>query len=106
MTDTVELFMSKLNHYLKDIDDNGRMYLKAQSDSTAIFLFEMLIILNGLECTDIQTKGYPAPADKIPKDKPWCSWIDEASGVLPEKFRKYFKRKDTKNEKSNQAGSV
>ena len=100
MTDE-EFFLSKLSHYLYNIDEDGRMYLKAQSDSTAIFLFEMLTLLNAMGCTDIQTKGYPAPADKIPKDKPWCSWIDEASGILPERFRKCFKRRDVANEKSN-----
>jgi len=101
MTESAMIFWTKLSQYLYNIDDDGRMYLKAQSDSTAIFLFEMRVILEALGCTDICTKGYPAPTEKIPKDKPWCNWIDEVNGVLPLELRSCFKRKDVENEEGN-----
>jgi hypothetical protein len=92
MTDA-EVFFKELMQYLYNIDENGRIYLRCQSDSTAIFLVKMIEMLKVLDCTDIQSKGHPAPADKIPKDKPWCSWIDEVNGILPEQYRKCFKRR-------------
>lgn len=64
--------------------EGDRLYLYCLCDSTYIFLARMRSVLQNLCFTDIKTDGYAIPSDKVPKDKPWCNYEYECSGVFPD----------------------
>lgn len=49
------------------------------------FLIELVDELLKFECTDIQTSGRVV-SEGVPAEKPWCNFLYEASGVLPDKW--------------------
>ena len=62
-----------------------RLHLYCICDSTILFLQKMkqLLVDNGF--TDIESEGRMLEPDdvRIPKDKPWCNYEFECSGVIP-----------------------
>lgn len=71
-----------LRKYHASVDENKRLHLQALCDGTFIFMDSMVSVLNLLGCTEIETAIEDAP-EKAPKDKPWCSSLFKASGLLP-----------------------
>ena len=71
-----------LRKFHASVDENKRLHLQALCDGTQIFMLTMVDILNLLGCTEIETAVEDAP-EKAPKDKPWCSSLFKASGLLP-----------------------
>lgn len=76
-----------INGFLKQhnahVDDDNRLHLSVLCDGTGLFLYEMIIILMGLKCSDIEHGGYTVTSG-IPEDKPWCNYKFTANGILPE----------------------
>ena len=70
--------------YRYEIKDN-RLYLYCVCDSTLMFLGIMQETLNQNGFTDIKSGGCSLEEgdERIPKDKPWCSYEFECSGVFP-----------------------
>jgi len=64
-----------------------RLYLYCVCDSTLAFAYTMKRIMECLKFIDIQISGKELEKDdeKIPKDKKWCNYEFECSGVFPNK---------------------
>ena len=71
--------------YRYKIKDN-RFYLYCICDSTLVFLGIMQEVLKANGFTDIKSSGHELEDgdERIPKDKPWCSYEFECSGVFPD----------------------
>ena len=67
------------------ISKDKRLHLFCLCDSTLFFLIELVDELLKFECTDIQTSGRVV-SEGVPAEKPWCNYLYEASGVLPDKW--------------------
>lgn len=76
-----------VNKFLREhratVDQERRLHLRCLCDGTLYFQVVMVQFLAALGCTDIKYDGHEE-TEGIPEDKPWCSWLYETSGVLPE----------------------
>lgn len=77
---SVEEFLKQHN---ARVDEDKRLYLECLCDGTLVFQIDLIAFLKSIGCTDIKIDGHDA-SERAPQDKPWCSWLYEASGVLPE----------------------
>ena len=71
--------------YAPDISKAKLLHLFCLCDSTLFFLIELVDELLKFECTDIQTSGRVV-SEGVPAEKPWCNYLYEASGGLPDKW--------------------
>ena len=69
--------------YKPYIDENNRLHIFCLCDGTYIFLLQLIKVLFEMGCSDIHTNG-DIVTEGIPEDKPWCNYLFEASGILPE----------------------
>ncbi len=81
--DYIKIF---LNQHKARVDENNRIHIQCLCDSTFIFLEEMVMVLEYLGCTDIQTSG-EIVKEGVPENKPWCNCLYRASGLLPNRER-------------------
>ena len=65
------------------IDESRRLHIFCLCDGTYIFLLQLVKVLFEMGCSDIHTNG-DIVTEGIPEDKPWCNYLFEASGILPE----------------------
>lgn len=82
-----------LNQRNAKIDDSGRMTIQCLCDGTAFFLVEMLRVFDKLGFREVKFDGN-AVTEGIPEDKPWCNYLYEVSGLLPEHWE-WMKDGDT-----------
>ena len=69
--------------YKPYIDENNRLHIFCLCDGTYIFLLQLVKVLAEMGCSDIHTNG-DIVTEGIPEDKPWCNYLFEASGILPD----------------------
>lgn len=75
--------MFDLNKFIRERHgkiENGRLRLECRCDGTYAFMYEMLEVLKGIGCTDIQRGEYMLDNT----EPPWMDCVYWCSGKLPE----------------------